>query len=164
MAGNAPSAGSEQRDRLLAALRNHGLAYGELGRRLGVATGLHQSDAKALTEILEAEDRGAALTQSELSQRIGLTAGATSSLLNRLEEAGHIVRVRDSADRRLVTLRATPGVDALVNDFFGPLAERMGRMMDGYPPELLDEFTRFVDEVCTTMNGYLKDVSAQRPQ
>ncbi|MBU2667432.1 MarR family transcriptional regulator [Actinoplanes bogorensis] len=151
-----------QRDRLLAGLRSHGIAYTELGRRLGIAMGQHQSDAKALIEILEADDHGAPLTQSQLSQRIGLTAGATSSLLNRLEEAGHIVRVRDSADRRLVTLRATPGVDALVDSFFGPLTERMGEMMASYPPEVLAEIERFLGDVSTTMNDYIKEVSAPR--
>ncbi|GAA2614833.1 MarR family transcriptional regulator [Paractinoplanes durhamensis] len=142
-------------------LRDHGTLFGELGRQLGIAAGLHHTDARALVEILGAQDNGAPLTQSELSHRIGLTTGATSSLLNRLEAAGHIERVRNHADRRVVTLHATEGVDAMVDRFFDPLIDRMGAMMDGYPPELLDEFARFLGDVSRTMKGYLEELPAR---
>lgn len=152
----------EQRDRLLLSLREHGTLFGELGRRFGAQTGLHTTDAAALVEILAAQDRGAPLTQVELSQHIGLTPGATSALLNRLEAAGHVTRARDSADRRVVTLRATPGVDAMVDRFFDPLTERMGTMMSKYPPELLTEFGRFLDDVCATMTAYAQENERSR--
>lgn len=143
-----------QRDRIIEALRNHAIASTELGRRFGATMGVHHTDANALVEILNACERGVPLTQSELSQRIGLTTGATSSLLNRLETAGHIRRVRDSADRRIVTLQPTPGVEAVVDSFFRPLADRMGALMDRYPPELLKEFESFLSEISSAMNRY----------
>jgi DNA-binding MarR family transcriptional regulator len=152
----------EQRDRLLQGLREHGTVFGELGRLFGAKMGLHTTDATALVEILSAQDRGAPLTQVELSQHVGLTPGATSAMLNRLEAAGHVTRARDSADRRVVTLRATAGVDAMVDRFFDPLAERMGAMMTRYPPELLTEFERFLDDVCTTMNTYVQEQGRSR--
>ncbi len=151
-----------QRDRLLMLLRDHGTLFSELGRRLGASAGLHHTDAHALVEILGAYDNGTPLTQAELSKRIGLTPGATSSLLNRLETAGHIERVRNNVDRRLVTLHATPGVDEMVDRFFDPLTDRMGAMMDRYPPEVLKEFERFLGDVCTTMNGYIEDLPTHR--
>ena len=124
------------------------------------AVGLHVTDAQALVEILGAQDRGAPLTQSELSQRVGPTAGATSSLLDRLESVGHIRRVRDSADRRVVTLHADESVEALLDRFFAPLVERMSAVMDRYPPEVLQQFERFLIEVCATMDGYLDEQRA----
>ncbi|GAA2706383.1 MarR family winged helix-turn-helix transcriptional regulator [Actinoplanes palleronii] len=151
-----------QRDRILAGLYSHGMAFAELARQFGASTGLHTTDAHALVEVLGAQDRGTPLTQSELSQRIGLTTGATSSLLNRLEAAGHLRRVRDSADRRLVTLHATDGVDGMVDEFFDPLADRMGAVMRDYPPELLAGFERFLTDVCATMTGYIGETSARR--
>ena len=152
---------NEQRERLLQGLRTHGAAYAELGRKLGSRMGLHTTDARALVEILEAGDRGTPLTQSELSHRIGLTGGATSSLLNRLEEAGHVRRARDSADRRIVTLHATDGVDARIDRFFDPLSDRIGAMMDHYSPQTLAEFDRFLTELGETMNAYLKEAAEQ---
>ncbi|MEV4346880.1 MarR family transcriptional regulator [Actinoplanes sp. NPDC049596] len=151
-----------QRDRILEGLREHGMLFSELGRQFGVAAGLHHTDANALVEILGAYDSGAPLTQAELSQRIGLTAGATSSLLNRLEAAGRIERVRTSADRRVVTLHPTPGADAMIDRFFDPLVDRMGAMMAGYPPELLKEFERFLGDVSATMTSYLDEQPARQ--
>jgi DNA-binding MarR family transcriptional regulator len=146
-----------ERDRLLAGLRRHGTLFNELGRRFAADAGLHDTDAHALVEVLGAQDRGAPLTQAALSHRIGLTTGATSSLLNRLEAAGHIRRVRDGADRRVVFLHATPGVDQLVDRFFDPLAARMGVMMAKYPPEMRARFGDFIDDVCATMAAYKQE-------
>ncbi|NAZ75142.1 MarR family transcriptional regulator [Kineococcus sp. T13] len=74
---------------------------------LVVHHGMHGTDASALVHIVGAEERGEPLTQAELSRLVGLTTGATSSLLNRLEAVGHVERRRDRADRRVVTLRST---------------------------------------------------------
>ena len=148
-----------QRDRLLDALQAHGMAFAELGRHFGARMGLHTTDAQALVEILSAEDRGALLTPAGLSKRVGLTPGATSSLLNRLEEAGHVTRARDSADRRVVTLRATEGVEGLLNQFFHPLVDQADAMMRSYSPEALAEVERFITEFVAMMDRYIDDDS-----
>lgn len=150
----------ELRRRLIHDLRAYGTAFTELGRAFGVVMGLHTTDATALVEIMEATDAGEPLTQSGLSRRIGLTGGATSSLLNRLEEVGHVRRARDSADRRVVTLHATDGVDAEVGRFFAPLAARIDAMMDGYSPAALREIERFVVGVSALMDAYRDEVTA----
>ncbi|GLY02317.1 winged helix-turn-helix domain-containing protein [Actinoplanes sp. NBRC 101535] len=144
----------DQRDRLLTALRTHATLHGDLGRQLGTRMGLHTTDAAALVEILSAQDQGTPLTQVGLSHRIGLTPGATSALLNRLENAGHVTRTRDTTDRRAVTLRSTDGVEATVDAFFAPLVDRLGTMMSRYPPELLAQVEHFLTDVCTTMGDY----------
>jgi MarR family transcriptional regulator, organic hydroperoxide resistance regulator len=148
-----------QRDRLLEALRNHGTAFSALARQFGVSAGLHITDATALVEILNAEDRGAPLTQAGLGHLVGLTTGATSSLLNRLEGAGHIRRQRDDTDRRVVHLHATTGVDAMVDRFFAPVVDRLAAVMDTYPPEVLTQFEHFVTDVAAAMTGYAEEVA-----
>lgn len=152
-----------QRNRLLEALRGHGMAFAELGRHFAARMGLHSTDGHALVEILSAEERGAPLTQAALSHRVGLTPGATSSLLNRLEKAGHVTRARDSADRRIVTLRATEGVDALMNDFFDPLVVRVDAMLARYSPEELAHAERFITEYVATMDAYAEDIAREHP-
>ncbi|HUR02775.1 MAG TPA: MarR family transcriptional regulator [Nonomuraea sp.] len=149
---------------LLEALRSHAMAFNELGRKLGAQAGLHVTDANALVEILGAQDSGQPLTQTQLSQRIGLSTAATSSLLNRLENAGHVRRARDSADRRLVTLHSTDSAEALVDRFFDPLVERMSALADTYPPQTLAAFTRFLEEICATMTAYAGEVAQREPR
>ena len=141
--------------RLLDALQAHGMAFGELGRRFGTAMNLHTTDATALVEILSAEDRGTPLTQAVLGQRVGLTPGATSSMLNRLEAAGHVIRVRGETDRRVVTLRASEGVEQLLDEFFVPLVERLDTMMRRHSPEALAHAERFLTDYVAAMNDFI---------
>ncbi|WP_018657794.1 MarR family winged helix-turn-helix transcriptional regulator [Actinomadura flavalba] len=149
-----------QRDRLMEALRAYGGTYAEFSRRFAAWLGLHSTDAVALVELLTAEERGTPLSPARLSERISLSSGATTALLNRLEQAGHIVRSREHTDRRVVTLRSSAEVQALAEEFFDPLADRLDAMMAQYPPELLQRFEAFLDHLRTTMDEHLDELGA----
>ena len=84
-----------------------------------------------------------------------LSSGATTALLNRLEQAGHIVRSREHADRRIVTIRSSPNVQRPAEEFFGPLTEHMDAMMSHYSAEQLQHFEAFLDHLRTTMDALL---------
>ena len=148
-----------QRERIMEGLRAYGRAFGELGRLFAGGLGLHHTDAVALIEIIAAEQRGEPLSQTALSQRIGLTAGATSSLLSRLEKRGHVTRSRVKDDRRVVTLHSTPEVHRTVDEFFHPLGVRLDEMTAMYPREVLDQIERFVDELRATMEATIAEHS-----
>lgn len=153
------------RERLNEALRSYGATYSELARQFAATEGLHSTDAVALIEILAAEERGVPLTPARLSDRIGLTAGATSTLLNRLELAGHVVRSRGHADRRIVTLHSTPNVQNIASDFFHPLGDRIGTVMAQHPLELLEQLETLLGELRTTMEDYITETTArERPR
>lgn len=152
---NDVTADAERRERVLDGLRAHGAVSTELSKRFAGSLGLHPTDASALLEILEAEERGTPLSPARLSERIGLTSGATSSLLNRLEDAGHIERSRVHADRRIVTLHSTPGVREVADAFFDPLGQRLSSMMSAYPNELLAQFEDLLADLCTTTEAYI---------
>ena len=149
----------DQRDRLMDGLRAYGEIYADLGRRFAASLELHPTDASALIEILGAEERGTPLSPARLSKKIALSSGATSSLLNRLEDAGHIARTRVHADRRIVTLHSTPGVQETADAFFEPLGVRLNTMMSAYPSELLGQFESFLAELRVTMDAYIGDLS-----
>lgn len=151
-----------QSDRLNEALRTYGATYSELARQFAANEGLHSTDATALIEILAAEERGTPLSPARLSERIGLTAGSTSTLLNRLELAGHVLRSRVHADRRIVTLHSTPDVQAIADDFFQPLGERIAEVMVKYPPELLGMFANMLGDLTETMESYITATTAAR--
>ncbi len=148
-----------QRDRVNDALRAYGATYAQLAREFAAREGLHSTDATALIEILAAEERGAPLSPARLSDRIGLTFGATSTLLNRLEAAGHIARSRVHADRRIVTLHSTPGIQVIADAFFEPLGEKIGAVMAGRSTQFLDEFARLLDDLRQTMEAYIADTA-----
>ncbi|WSS73975.1 MarR family transcriptional regulator [Streptomyces sp. NBC_01174] len=152
-----------QRERLMEGLRAYGGHYAELSRRFAAWLGLHSTDATAVLEIAAAEERGTPLSPARLSERIALSTGATTALLNRLETAGHITRTREHSDRRVITLRSGPHIQERADEFFGPLAHRLDATMAHYPPDLLARFESFVTDVNSTMDAHLADRSTTSP-
>ncbi|CAN3978476.1 Transcriptional regulator, MarR family [Kitasatospora purpeofusca] len=144
-----------RRERLMEGLRIYGGHYAELSRRFAAWLGLHSTDAVAVLEIAAAEERGTPLSPARLSERIALSTGATTALLNRLEAAGHITRTREHSDRRIVTLRGGPHIQERADEFFGPLAGRLDAAMSPYPPQLLEQFERFMTDLNATMDAHL---------
>ncbi|BDH05792.1 MarR family winged helix-turn-helix transcriptional regulator [Streptomyces seoulensis] len=154
---------AEQRERLMESLRVYGGYYAELSRRFAAWLGLHSTDATAVLEIAAAEERGTPLSPARLSERISLSTGATTALLNRLESAGHITRAREHSDRRIVTLRSGEHIQERADEFFGPLAHRLDAAMSHYPPRLLEQFEAFMADLNTTMNSHLTDQDTHPP-
>lgn len=126
---------------VLEALRAYGATYAQVARAFAAHAGLHSTDAAAMIEILGAEERGTPLSPARLSDQIGLSFGATSTLLNRLEAVGHVSRSRTQADRRVVTLHSTPEVQRLADEFFEPLGRRLGTLLAAHSPAFLAEFS-----------------------
>ena len=164
MEPRAGSGGGTHTDRLLDGLRGFGAHYTELTRRFATHLGVHSTDAAALTEILYAEDQGTPLSPARLGERISLTSGATTALLNRLEQAGLVARTREHTDRRIVTLRSGPDVRGPGEDFFGPLAAHLTAMLAHYSEEQLTRFEAFLDHLDTTMAAVLAEQEAPPPR
>lgn len=153
MAEDAQPAGT-QHDRVVNGLWAYAAGQSELGREFARHVGLPVTDSAAIVEILRAEDRGRPLGPARLAHLIGLTSGATSILLNRLEDAGHIARRRGHADRRAVTLHSTTAIHETAGAFFGPLRLRLDAVMDRYTSDHLDLIETFVDDVKEAVESY----------
>jgi DNA-binding MarR family transcriptional regulator len=139
-----------QRARVMEELRGYGSTFTEVSRRFAAWLSLHYTDAVALLAVAEAEQRGDPLSPARLSERVSLSSGATTALINRLEQAQH-------GDRRVVTLHTTEHVGALAQEYFGPLGTRLDAMMSKYPPEQLRQFETFVTELRNTMEEHLRE-------
>ena len=71
-------------------------------------------------------DQRPGLTAGELAAAVGLSPGAVTTALDRLEDRGFVSRTRDPDDRRRVTLQLTPEANRLAWEAYGPLGE-LGR-------------------------------------
>ena len=139
----------------MAALRAFAVSQSEIGRRFARDQQLHTTDAAAMVEILTAEDRGQPLTPARLAERIALSTGATSTLLNRLEGAGHIVRARGHSDRRVVTLHVTPASHQLADAFYAPLGDQLDTVIRDFASADLDVLEELLSRLCSTMQAHL---------
>jgi DNA-binding MarR family transcriptional regulator len=68
--------------------------------------------------------RSGPITAGELAARTGLTTGAITGVIDRLEKAGFVRRARDAGDRRRVIVE--PDLKQIERKI-GPLFESMGR-------------------------------------
>ncbi|MGY1702121.1 MarR family winged helix-turn-helix transcriptional regulator [Geodermatophilus sp. SYSU D00766] len=92
-----------------------------VGQRFADAHGLGRTDVRAVIAIMDAARAGEPLTAGGLGAAVGLSSAAVTALLDRLERAGHVQRVRDAADRRRVVLQMTEPTMAAGAAFFGGL-------------------------------------------
>ena len=81
--------------------------------------GINRSDGRALDII----DRHGQMTAGELAKESGLSTGAITTLLDRLERAGYVRRVRDDVDRRRVLVELTEEARRRTWEIWGPIAE-----------------------------------------
>ncbi len=112
---------------------------------------LHPTDVEALLHVMVAQERGRPLTPGGLGTALGLTSGAVTSVLDRLERAGHLVRVRDDADRRRVLLHRSEAGRDLAQAFFEPLGRRTDAVMDAFTDEDLAVVHRFLGGAAAAM-------------
>jgi DNA-binding MarR family transcriptional regulator len=82
--------------------------------RLGVS----KTDLRCLNII----ENSGGLSASELAVQSGLTGGAVTGLLDRLERLGYARRVSDRTDRRRVKVEVTPAFYSRAEQIWGPLA------------------------------------------
>jgi DNA-binding MarR family transcriptional regulator len=104
--------------------------------------GINRTDLHAINII----ENSGGLTAGELAREAGLTTGAVTGVLDRLERAGYARRVADPADRRRVKLEVTPKFYARADKVWGPAASdwtsRLGRRFTTEELERITDFLR----------------------
>jgi DNA-binding MarR family transcriptional regulator len=76
------------------------------------------------------------VTAGTIGEHTGLTTGAVTGLMDRLEKAGYVRRERDPSDRRKVVVHLLPSehLDAQLAAAFGPFGEDMTKIAARYTP------------------------------
>src|SRR5438477_8019280 len=84
---------------------------------VGARLGLNGTDLECLDVILQRD----AATAGDLAQATGLTSGAITGVLDRLERAGFARREPDPNDRRRVLARTVPEAIARITPLYAPM-------------------------------------------
>ncbi|MGA6161474.1 MarR family winged helix-turn-helix transcriptional regulator [Amycolatopsis magusensis] len=141
--------------------------YGLLGLRMGEAfaerLGMEHVDLRALTLIGQADRAGTPQTVSGLRHQLGLSAGGTTLVLDRLERAGHVQRVRDARDRRAVRLVLTADGRDAGRQYFGGLSERLRDVATDFSEDDLTTVRRFLEAVIELTGEHLTTPSQPQP-
>ncbi|MFD1936880.1 MULTISPECIES: MarR family winged helix-turn-helix transcriptional regulator [Nonomuraea] len=117
--------------------------------RFATTHGLHRTDLNALVVILDALGAGRPLTPGGLGAALNLSPPATTALIDRLEQAGHVERRRSATDRRKIEVVMNEQAVHLAGRFFAPLGRHLTTTIDAFGPEerrIIGEFlTRSIE-------------------
>ncbi len=147
---DAPGANRLHRDLATAIITFHEA----VSRRLGMTA----AERKTLGFLGE---MGVA-TPGQLASATGLTTGAITGIVDRLEKAGYARRVPNPHDRRSVLIEAlqTDKVQAMMAPVFGSLGAAMTDLSARYPPEQLALIHTYLAETIDVLRnetGKLRD-------
>ena len=110
--------------------------------------GLHITDHKCLDFIY----RFGAMPAGRLAELTGLTTGAITGIIDRLEEAGYVRRTNDPKDRRrtIVELTRNKKLEKKIEVLFIPLRDMMHKLLSSYSDSelafLLDATTEMLEQ------------------
>jgi DNA-binding MarR family transcriptional regulator len=143
--GEAATSARRALDDALRALRRVNLQGTVFGQSVAIRLGLSDSDVEALEALL---DTGAS-TAGGLGEILGLSTGAVTRLVDRLEQAGYVRRVPDPVDRRRVVVEVLPDKAEAVRSMLSRVAsagsEEMSRFSDAQLALVADFLSRMAD-------------------
>ena len=129
---------------------------GELARELRQFTGLGASFFRAAAsrigmtvtdmQVIDILDLTGPTTAGQLADLTGLTTGAITGMLNRLEEAGLVRRERDESDARRVIVRLAPGKEEMheIGSIFASFGKAWDNLASHYDEEQLAFLLEFL--------------------
>jgi DNA-binding MarR family transcriptional regulator len=138
---------------------------GALGREISTMTvlvhsriaeqmGLSGTDHKCLELAVQAQEP---LTAGQIAQLSGLSTGAVTGVIDRLERRGFVRRVRDPHDRRKVLVEVAEFDEARYAHLFQHMVDLTERVLSRFTPDewavierynraILDEYAQLVGE------------------
>lgn len=153
--------GSEDKQRAFEA------RFGDVGHALSNATiafheavaerlGLHITDHKALLELWQ---RGA-LPAGRIADLLGLSTGAVTALIDRLERHGLVERMRDPSDRRRVLVSPIRDAqrEAAIMQLFEPMQRALGEALPDYDAEEQRLILDFIQRAIAALEKATREV------
>jgi len=98
-------------------------------------------------DAMESLMREGPLTPSDLATRLGLTPGAVTGVLDRLEATGHARREADPTDRRSLRVVPAPASIDTATRRLMPLILELGNRVSGYTPDEMALIERFLGDI-----------------
>jgi DNA-binding MarR family transcriptional regulator len=112
------------------------------GQAVADTAGISGSDLECM-DFLNLEGRA---TAGRLAEVTGLTSGAITGVVDRLEKAGYVRRERDEVDRRKVFIVVVPEATARIGQLYVPMQQAMHKVWSRYSDDELRLLLRFATD------------------
>jgi DNA-binding MarR family transcriptional regulator len=153
---STPYAAREQlAEAVMKELRALSTAQDRLDQYAAHRFGINRTDLRALDLIGQA----GVTSPTALAAALGMSTGATSAVLDRLEAAGYARREPDPDHRRRTRVRQTARAEELGEVIFGPVIGGTLSEAAAYPDAALASIAEFLSAHRALLNRYLAAVS-----
>ena len=134
------------RERLLVALdeaiRKVGAQAVLISDLVATRVGINSTDLECL-DLLQLDGPS---TAGQMSTRSGLTTGATTAMIDRLERAGYVRRRRDANDRRVVVVEVLEHCGLHIAPLYQPIQKDLEKLHARYSNRELAIVVRYLTE------------------
>lgn len=103
--------------------------------------GINRTDGRCLDLI----DRRGRVSAGQLANDSGLTTGAVTAVIDRLESAGYVRRIRDTLDRRKVWVELTEEARSITAGIFGHYEHTGPIMLAHFTPDQVRDILEFLE-------------------
>ena len=145
------------RSELAQQLRNEIMGYfgaaSDFDERVAKKLKLGRTDMRCLDLI----GRLGPLTAGRLAEESGLTTGAVTFILDRLEEAGMVTRRRDTEDRRRVWVEIVPEAQQRLQRLQQPVADEMRQVASQFKVDELQVVRDFMRQAKEVFQRQVRD-------
>ncbi len=131
-----------------------------LHQAIAQSVGLNATDTKCVDLILRGP--GDAVTAGWLSNMTGLTTGAVTHILDRLEKRGIVERVRDPSDRRKVFVHVRQESLAPLTPRYEAIGKAYLRLVEQYSDKELRLICEYLEKVSALSEQELAKVISAR--
>jgi len=121
--------------------------------------GLNSTDLECL-DLLE---MAGPITAGRLAEHAGLTTGAMTAVIDRLERAGFARRLRDAEDRRCVRVEALSRNFRHIAGLYRRLAESTARLHEEYDDRQLELVVDYLSRALALAADHVTWLQTQRP-
>jgi DNA-binding MarR family transcriptional regulator len=144
---------------VIASLRSLASAMDRLDDVAARHYGLNRTDMRAL----EIVGRTGPLAPTQLAHLLGFTTGGITAVVDRLENAGYVLRRPDASDRRRLVIEATEATRRRDDVVFGELARLTAEMVTRFNDEDLNIVKDFLDRTRAITTYYSEGLTEDTP-
>lgn len=141
--------------RLTTALRIASAQSLLISQAVAAKVGLNTTDIECLDII----QTGQLVSAGEIAKKTGLTTGAVTTLIDRLEKAGYVKRQADPNDRRRVLIAIRPERLQPLADVYAPLQAAMEALYRDYPEADLLTIVDFTERAAAISSDFVRSLN-----
>jgi DNA-binding MarR family transcriptional regulator len=116
-------------------------------------SGVNRTEYGALQQLAI----GGSLTAGQLGERLGITSGAATKLIDRLEAQGYVQRRRSTTDRRSVVVEPRPSAARVIAGDLRQANRDIGTLVDSFTADEQVAIRRFLEEACEIIERHVDE-------